>query len=281
MVWGFFLKLCIANNAAPIADIAFDNVALVKSSQSLLGVLAFTAQIFGDFAGYSLIAIGIGTLLGYDFGVNFRNPYKAKTFSDFWQRWHISLSSWLRDYLYIPLGGNRGKPLVTYRNLSVTMFLGGLWHGASYNFIIWGLLHGSYLCVERALGVNQAFDKISTTVVADFLKYSYRAVVFAGVVLGWIFFRSADFPSAVVLIESISEINFASFGGSLVNSDYMRFFGALLVYFVLQKAGISNRLEGLDGGLHPVMAVLLLSALIESILALGNFNGQAFIYFQF
>src|SRR5262249_33972919 len=107
----------------------------------------FAFQIYGDFAGYSAIAIGLARIMGFDLGVNFQRPYFSATFSEFWQRWHISLSSWLRDYLYIPLGGSRGGPLMTARNLLITMFLGGLWHGAAWTFVIWGLLHGLYLIV--------------------------------------------------------------------------------------------------------------------------------------
>ncbi len=281
IVWGFFLKICVANNAAPIADLAFDNVSLVTSSQSLIGLLAFTAQIFGDFAGYSLIAIGIGTLLGFDFGVNFRNPYKAKSFSDFWQRWHISLSSWLRDYLYIPLGGSRGNIFLTYRNLFVTMFLGGLWHGASYNFIIWGILHGTFLCVERAFRVQQ-FTVMNQIAVLSYLGTCfYRFLVFGGVTFAWIFFRASDLQAAMKIIESISQVQLDDFLASLVSLDYMRLFGCLLIYLVLQKLGLSDKLEGLDRNWHPVGAVLLLSTLIVWIITMGNFNGQTFIYFQF
>ncbi len=281
MVWGFFLKLCLANNASPIADVAFDNVGMVSSAQALLGVLAFTAQIFGDFAGYSLIAIGIGTLLGYDFGTNFRHPYAAKSFSDFWQRWHISLSSWLRDYLYIPLGGNRGSAFATYRNLSITMLLGGLWHGASYNFIVWGILHGTFLCVERALGLQQFFVNNQFKALSSLGGWVYRCLVFAGVVYAWIFFRASDLATAVKLIESICQVHLYSFIDQLVSLENMRFFGCLFLYFVLQKAGFVGKLESWDEGDHPVLAILLLSVLIVGIITLGNFNGQAFIYFQF
>jgi len=281
MVWGFFLKLCLANNAAPIADVAFNNPKVASSSQSLLGVLAFTVQIFGDFAGYSLIAIGIGTLLGYDFGVNFRNPYTAKSFSDFWKRWHISLSSWLRDYLYIPLGGNRGNSFSTFRNLSITMFLGGLWHGASYNFIIWGILHGTFLCVERALGISQYFLKSPSTVVSYLWQRSYSLIVFSGVVLAWIFFRASDLTTAMKLIDSIRDVQVNFLLESLVSLEYMRLVVCLLIYFVFQKLGVSSRLEGQNGMLQPNMAVPLLSILMVVILMFGNFTGQAFIYFQF
>ena len=125
------------------------SVGELSGSEILLGVYAYTFQIYGDFAGYSDIARGVARWLGFDLMVNFRMPYLATTPSDFWNRWHISLSSWLRDYLYIPLGGNRGGKLLTYRNLMLTMVLGGLWHGEDWTFIIWGAFHGVILCIYR------------------------------------------------------------------------------------------------------------------------------------
>ena len=125
----------------------------------LVGVYAFAFQIYGDFSGYSSIARGISKWMGFDLVINFHNPYLAVTPSDFWQRWHISLSTWLRDYLYISLGGNRGGRLAEYRNLMLTMLLGGLWHGASWTFVAWGLYHGAILCAYRLAGVREAIGR--------------------------------------------------------------------------------------------------------------------------
>jgi alginate O-acetyltransferase complex protein AlgI len=130
IAWGYLLKLCLADNAAMFADERFNQPELFTSASLAMGVLAFAFQIYGDFAGYSLIAIGLARMMGYDFGINFNKPYFAANFSDFWQRWHISLSSWIRDYIYIPLGGNRQGAGRTVTNLFTTMFLAGLWHGA-------------------------------------------------------------------------------------------------------------------------------------------------------
>ncbi|MCL4123644.1 UNVERIFIED_CONTAM: hypothetical protein GTU68_011358, partial [Idotea baltica] len=140
---GMFRKVVIADNMAPIANAIFaSNVDDLSGAEILLGVYAFAFQIYGDFSGYSAIARGIAKWMGFDLMVNFRMPYFATTPSDFWQRWHISLSQWLRDYVYIPLGGNRFGTLMTYRNLLLTMLIGGLWHGANWTFIIWGAFHG-------------------------------------------------------------------------------------------------------------------------------------------
>ncbi|MEK9967840.1 MAG: MBOAT family O-acyltransferase, partial [Ferrovibrio sp.] len=152
VVIGFALKLLVADNLSTFVDSHFGNASEAGGYVLLFSTVFFAFQIYGDFAGYSLIAIGLGVIIGYDFGENFRRPYLAVSFSDFWERWHISLSSWLRDYLYIPLGGNREGASKTARNLFIVMLLGGLWHGANWTFVLWGLLHGAYLVLQRATG---------------------------------------------------------------------------------------------------------------------------------
>ena len=149
MLIGFVRKIAIADYLAPIVDQTFSNFQTQSSGVLVAGLLMFSLQIYADFAGYSDIARGSAKILGIDLRVNFDQPYFSKSFSEFWRRWHISLSSWLRDYLYIPLGGNQGSVKSTGRNLMLTMLLGGLWHGASWTFVVWGGLHGVYLALER------------------------------------------------------------------------------------------------------------------------------------
>ena len=151
MAFGFFKKMFIADNIAPFVDSIFANPIGLESFTIILGTIAFGIQIYADFSGYSDIAIGAAMILGFKIPLNFNKPYFAISPSDFWRRWHISLSSWLRDYLYIPLGGNKKSFNRTYLNLFVVMFLGGLWHGASWNFVIWGMLHGLYLAVHKII----------------------------------------------------------------------------------------------------------------------------------
>ncbi|MGC3966862.1 MAG: MBOAT family O-acyltransferase [Pirellulales bacterium] len=148
---GLFKKLAVADAVAPIADKVFDNVGSCSSSELLLGLYCFALQIYADFSGYSDMARGLARFLGFDLMVNFNQPYFSANITEFWRRWHISLSTWLRDYVYIPLGGNRHGRFATYRNLMATMLLGGFWHGASWNFVIWGGLHGLYLAVDKML----------------------------------------------------------------------------------------------------------------------------------
>jgi alginate O-acetyltransferase complex protein AlgI len=195
---GLFKKLVIADNCAALANAVFLRRAEVSGLEALLGVYAFACQIYGDFSGYSAIARGISKWLGFELVVNFDLPYLATTPSDFWRRWHISLSSWLRDYLYIPLGGNRGGVLRSHRNLLVTMALGGLWHGASVTFVIWGLYHGLLLIVFKALAITEVSPRQT-------LRWLARVfVMFHLTCLGWLFFRADSFAIAAHLLRLIA-----------------------------------------------------------------------------
>ena len=152
---GLAQKVLVADVVAPLAQVAFDHVPHRTLPEAWIGLLAYTVQIYFDFAGYSNMAIGLGIVLGFTFPRNFRLPYTSQSITEFWRRWHMSLSSWLRDYLYIPLGGNRGTNLQTYRNLVTVFVLCGVWHGANWTFVLWGLWHGAFLVVER-LGLDVA-----------------------------------------------------------------------------------------------------------------------------
>ncbi|HBJ36883.1 MAG TPA: MBOAT family protein [Planctomycetaceae bacterium] len=181
---GFVKKVLIADHLATFADPVFAAPDLYAWPTVVLAVLAYTGQIYGDFSGYSDIAIGSARLLGFELPDNFRHPYLSRSPGDFWRRWHITLSTWLRDYLYIPLGGNRVGPFFTYRNLIITMTLGGLWHGASWNFVIWGLWHGGMLCLTRAW---------TTDPLASLPRRIFETgITFSIVVIGWTLFRTSS-----------------------------------------------------------------------------------------
>jgi len=190
---GLFRKVIIADNFAKVADPFFDTFLHFDHAFiiSWLGLLSYTFQIYFDFSAYSEMAIGLGLMLGFKFPVNFNSPYRAVSFSDFWTRWHITLSEFLRDNLYIPLGGNRNGNINTYKFLLITMLLGGLWHGASWMFIIWGLLHGIYLTIERLI-----FGKIKKR------NFIYSSLVFFFVCITWIFFRSPNMDTAIGIVKS-------------------------------------------------------------------------------
>lgn len=185
---GLAKKVLLANPCGKIADIVFD-AGSAGMADSWIGSCAYTFQIYFDFSGYSDMAIGLGLMLGFVFPKNFDSPYLSASITEFWRRWHISLSSWLRDYLYFPLGGNRKGRLRTYANLAVVMLLGGLWHGAAWTFLIWGAIHGTLLAFERAIGKDSLYRGLP--------KFARVALTFVIVMFAWVFFRSADLPSAV------------------------------------------------------------------------------------
>src|SRR6478609_7552411 len=188
IVSGLFLKVVIANHlAVHIVDEVFAAPNKHSSLEVLLAVYGYAVQIFADFCGYTNIAIGVALLLGFEFPQNFASPYAAVSLQDFWRRWHMTLSRWLRDYLYIPLGGNRKGSWMTYRNLLLTMLLGGLWHGAAWTFVVWGGIHGLGLCIERAIGRKPT----STAGI-----WAGRLLTFNVVCFAWVFFRADSFARA-------------------------------------------------------------------------------------
>lgn len=201
LVLGLWEKVVVADALlAPIADKAFAEAAHLPAAHAWAGTLAFSGQIFCDFAGYSTCAIGVGLCFGFALQDNFHFPYAALGFSDFWRRWHISLSSWLRDYLYISIGGNRHGELRTYINLMITMLLGGLWHGASWTFVVWGGLHGLYLAVERML--KNRFGG-SNWLKALPVKLLLILLTYVAICFTWVFFRAPDFPTASDMITAM------------------------------------------------------------------------------
>ena len=190
---GLFEKIVLSDGIlAPVADQIYRATDQVSWAQAWIGTFAFSGQIFFDFAGYSTCAIGAGLCLGFELPTNFRAPYAAMGFSDFWQRWHISLSAWLRDYLYIPLGGNRSSAPRTYVNLAVTMLLGGLWHGASWRFVIWGAIHGFYLMVERIVRRNRGPVRSESLAV----QLATILLTYLMVCITWVFFRAQSLSDA-------------------------------------------------------------------------------------
>ncbi len=212
---GLAKKILLANPCGKIADTAFD-AGSVATLDAWFGSIAYAFQIYFDFSGYSDMAIGLGLMLGFVFAKNFDSPYRAESITDFWRRWHISLSTWLREYLYIPLGGNRRGLARTYANLIFTMLLGGLWHGASWNFVIWGGMHGGMLAFERSQGREGIYHN---------LPRPLRIVItFAIVLLGWVFFRASDLPRAFAYLGSMfglhSALPSAALLGGIIYQPY-------------------------------------------------------------
>jgi alginate O-acetyltransferase complex protein AlgI len=271
---GLFRKVVIADNCALVANAAFaGNFGPPNTMVVLLGTLAFAFQIYGDFSGYSSIARGSAQLLGFHFAVNFRQPYLAQSLQDFWRRWHISLSSWLRDYLYIPLGGNRRGPVRTYVNLMVTMLLGGLWHGANWTFVIWGGLHGLGLATERWLsGRRDIMD--SPNGARRFLR---RIAVFTFVCVSWIFFRSQTVAGAVGQLRALFTWHWEPLYA--VATEFLAIFVALMLFVdvCLERAKTEYLFELRTFRYRIAVGV----ALCVLTTLLGANQASAFIYFRF
>ena len=216
-VIGLAKKVLIANVVAGPADQIFAMPpAELSTAHAWLGIVCYTLQIYFDFSGYSDMAIGLGRMFGFRFPENFRWPYIATSVTAFWRRWHISLSTWFRDYLYIPLGGNRVSPARRYRNLVTVFFLCGLWHGASWNFVIWGLWHGSFLVIERVLHAiarqisprrDHAIAAHPESLAWPIWPHVYTLVV---VMIGWVFFRAETLPGAIAFLRSLAGLTAAA-----------------------------------------------------------------------
>jgi alginate O-acetyltransferase complex protein AlgI len=268
LLLGLAKKVALADQFARIAAGYFSNPRSQPGGVAAWsGVFAFGMQIYFDFSGYTDMAIGMAELLGFHFPVNFRRPYLASSLTDFWRRWHISLSTWLRDYLYFPLGANRRSELQGYRNLMITMLLGGLWHGASWNFVIWGGYHGALLCLERLAGLAR-WKSVA--------MYPLRAVVTFGLVLiGWVFFRAATLHDSRYVIGQM----FSGGGSWLVPVWLMVLIGMCLLLAALEEKG--QWFEKLACG--PAWAYACAGALLLLCVDLIGVTDVAvpFVYFQF
>lgn len=277
MTLGMFEKIVLADTMlASSADTIFGYAGPVQALDAWTGVLAFAGQIFFDFAGYSTCAIGAALCLGFHLKDNFRFPYAASGFSDFWRRWHISLSTFLRDFLYIPLGGNRFGPAKAALNLMIVMFIGGLWHGASWTFVVWGLLHGVYLVLERMLTAFTKEPRWAQAFIGRLLAVvgTYAAVCFA-----WVFFRATTFTTAAHLVAAMAGMG-PKGDAVLTTREILQVgfvtAGLLLAHWNLRDTSIEAVVARMPRGLVVALWTLMLSAII-----LTQGNGNAFIYFQF
>jgi alginate O-acetyltransferase complex protein AlgI len=271
---GLFRKVVIADNCALIANAAFNGSFGGPNTMTvLLGTYAFAWQIYGDFSGYSNIARGSAQLLGFHFMVNFRQPYLAESLQDFWRRWHISLSTWLRDYLYIPLGGNRLGRLRTYINLMLTMLLGGLWHGANWTFVVWGGIHGAGLAIERLFTGKPELTSSSTFLA----RWGRRIILFHVVCLAWIFFRVPSLSGAWEQIASLAIWQWSP--------AYLTAFSFLAVYagilFLLDLQLELSNAEHVFATRSYAWRVATGIAFCVLITLFGANQESAFIYFRF
>lgn len=271
MVWGYFMKLVLADRCGIYVDTIFNNVDKHNGGSYLVASLLFPFQIYGDFAGYSLIAIGVARVLGFRLMENFHRPYFACTIGEFWHRWHISLSTWFKDYVYIPLGGNRVGKLRNYFNLLITFVVSGIWHGANWTFLCWGTIHGILLCIEKAFGISK--QKYTGA-----KKIFHWATTFVLVCFAWILFRANNLSDAVSVVTGI----FTNIGTP--KPEYANFIAiglAMTVLLTKEFADEFNWKIRVEDSKSWLVRHIYLIIMIAYIILFGVLGGDQFIYFQF
>ncbi|MCB0795733.1 MAG: MBOAT family protein [Flavobacteriales bacterium] len=295
MAWGMFKKVMIADRVAPMVDHVYNSPGQHEGPAYILATLLFAIQIYCDFSGYSDIAIGGARVMGVDLMRNFRSPYFSKSISEFWRRWHISLSTWFRDYVYIPLGGNRKVKWRWYYNLFITFVLSGIWHGANWTFVIWGALHGAYLIganvtkglqeqAGRALGLQRV------PVLNDALHMTFTLFL---VLVGWVFFRADHLGDALSILKGAT-VGISGFLGDAARDLYAPFLGTVRSEMVLAMGSIAmlilvDILQGMPGGVNGILARRpswqrwsIYYGLVGSMIFFGAYyRSVQFIYFQF
>lgn len=279
-VCGLAKKVILSNNLAAIADYAygFENYGEISVSLAWLGSIAYMLQIYFDFSGYSDMAIGLGRLFGFHFNENFNYPYTADSITDFWRRWHISLSTWFRDYIYIPLGGSRGSKFKTYRNLTIVWLLTGIWHGASWNFVFWGGLYLVLLIIEKATGVHEKAKKHFIT------KVLYCGFVLLCINFAWVLFRAPNLPLAVQYMGSMLGLSHNMVADAM--TLYMwRDAAVLLVLSIIfclpVKRYFERRLFKYQRLFATIKTILTLLLLLLSVAYISRTSYDPFIYFNF
>lgn len=284
--WGLFKKVFVADNLSLIVDQVYGNPQAL-GAEYIVATWAFAFQIYSDFSGYSDMAQGLGKCLGFEIMQNFRQPYFAINPSDFWRRWHISLSTWLRDYLYIALGGNKKTPLKTYRNLMITMFLAGLWHGAVWNFIIWGGYHGLLLVGYRMMGMSKKLKKSATSPLITYMLKSL--LMFQFVCIGWIFFRANDLEHVFYIIDRILfyQQPITEVGFLMVKTCFFISFPLTVMAFnILQEIrpvwfGDGAALRYLKFSQQPIYMKGIIYGVMAYLVCLNCVAAKSFIYMQF
>ena len=280
---GLGKKVLIADSVAPIADAAFGFGGDRTMLAAWIGILAYTVQIYFDFSGYSDMAIGLGMMFGFDFPENFARPYSSASITEFWRRWHITLSSWFRDYVYIPLGGSRNGSGTTYRNLAIVFFLTALWHGAAWTFLVWGGIHGAWLILERVTGLGTA----------ERAPAARRALTLLVVIVAWVFFRAATLSDATTYVVDLVSFEFGALPPQLVTAMTLPNVLALLVgvttFFWPTDRVLGPRLGRLElGGVVPDgpgphllrMGYIVVAVPLSIVLIFAN-GFSPFLYFQF
>lgn len=279
---GLFKKTCLADGIQPLVALAFE-ARSPTFDQAWLGALAYTFQLYFDFSGYSDMAIGISLMFGIFLPVNFNSPYKATSIVEFWRRWHMTLSQFLRDYLYIPLGGNRRGRVLRYVNLMITMLLGGLWHGAAWTFVAWGALHGAYLCINHAFN---ALLPAGPAALARPARVAGFVLTFLAVVVAWVFFRAAHIEWAFRILIAMADPTQIAFGREEIAALVLVSIYAVLVWFVPNTQQIMGydhrkRAVGVDITVEKTPLLIYGAAAALALGILGIQSHSEFIYFRF
>ena len=281
---GLFKKTGLADSIQPLVAHAFGAGASPSFDQAWIGALAYTFQLYFDFSGYSDMAIGISLMFGIFLPLNFNSPYKATSIIDFWRRWHMTLSQFLRDYLYIPLGGNRRGPTLRYVNLMITMLLGGLWHGAAWTFVAWGALHGLYLCI------NHAWSNYGPEIRPRYAKAANAASValtFVAVVVAWVFFRADSLSSALLVLSRMADPSTIAFGrAEIANAVFIACYAAIAWFAPNTQEIMGYDHKNRSVGIAPAAWVrrpgfLYAAAATLAFGVLGISQHSEFIYFRF
>ena len=275
MLWGFFMKLCVADRLSEYVDAVYNNVGQHNGTSMIIATIFFAFQIYCDFGGYSNIAIGAARIMGFRLMNNFNRPYLSLSVKEFWKRWHISLSSWFKDYVYIPLGGNRVKYGRHLLNLIITFVLSGLWHGANWTFLLWGTLHGTYLIIGNLFRKYVYFPKQESTV----SKILYTTLCFSTVTFAWIFFRANNTEDAFTIINKIFTDSGSPFNAGHSFNIYSRL-SIIILLFKDIKDHLNLQLNFLHSNRQCIRYTSVL-ALVAYILLFGALDGGQFIYFQF
>jgi alginate O-acetyltransferase complex protein AlgI len=276
---GLFKKVVIASYlTTTIVDPVFGDPVRHSAVEVLFGIVGFAVVIYADFSGYTDIAIGVARLLGFRFPQNFDRPYSARSIGEFWRRWHMTLSRWLRDYLYIPLGGNQRGARRTYVNLLLTMLLGGLWHGADWTFVVWGAYHGALLCAERLRARRRRAHQLGPVVETGLRVWGERASTFALVCVGWVFFRADSMHTALSLLGRL-----ATGWTTPTRLVQPQVLGIIAMMLALQYAGptLGDALKDRLAGLRPATFGAVAGIALMIIATMGPHGVAPFIYFQF
>ncbi len=300
---GLFKKTFFADFSGSWADTVFNNPDSATPEQSLLGIIAYTLEIYFDFSGYSDMAIGLGMMFGIVLPINFNSPYKSKSIVEFWRRWHITLSTWLKDYIYIPLGGRGNSSFARTFNLMVTMLIGGLWHGAAWTFVVWGGLHGLGLAINHAwLKIKPSFLNEKNNVINKIYSLFCWAITFVFVMFLWIHFRANTFADAITVASNATRINliqhslsmpslhdyfshdYTSFASWLISGNNNFFFNLLILTGLLSITWLSPNSIRLKDKFRPNLLTALFCAMTIFTVIVANIflvTPNAFIYFRF